>query len=73
MLKVSIENCYECLAEKNEDANICKYIVSNFWRDDCFWRLVIKFRDNDQLNKITFCDKFTEPGHKKACYDIINK
>ncbi|HHD92424.1 MAG TPA: hypothetical protein ENL06_02245 [Candidatus Portnoybacteria bacterium] len=77
--KASIENCYECLAEKNEDPNICEYIIfndkeeENFWRDDCFWRLVIKFRDNDQLDKITFCDKFTEPGHRKACYDVINK
>jgi len=75
--KANIYNCYECLAEKNTEPSICENIIlddkesEDFWQDNCYWRLVIKYRDTNSISKIDFCDKFVEQGHRKACYDII--
>lgn len=72
------DNCYECIAEKNNDPSICEKITSenknneSFLKDNCYWWLVIKLQKNNKLNKINFCNKFYDEAHKKACYEIIN-
>lgn len=76
--KAGIYNCYECIAEKNSEPRICENIIldekesEDFWQDNCYWRLVIKFKNTNKIDKIDFCDKFVEQEHEKACYNIIS-
>ena len=72
-----IISCQQCIANKNSDPEMCENIISedevveDFWQDNCYWGLVIKFRDKGRTDKIYFCDRFFESGHKEACYEII--
>lgn len=75
--KAEVYNCYACLAEKNTEPSICEKIVldekeaEDFLHDNCYWRLAVKFSNENKVERIDFCEKFVEPGHKKACYDMI--
>jgi len=67
-----VDNCYECLAEKNKDATICENVEDENWsrKDNCYWRLVIALNKAGMNNKIDFCDKFIgkyKESREKEC------
>ncbi|MBU1089189.1 hypothetical protein KKF38_00120 [Patescibacteria group bacterium] len=77
--KAGIENCYECIAEKDKDATICENIVldnqieEDFWKDNCYWRVVIALNKVGMNNKINFCDKFSgeyRESYKEECLKL---
>ena len=71
-----VDNCYECPAEKIEDAAICENIKDENWsrKDNCYWRLVIALNKAGMNDKIDFCDKFTgeyKESREEECLKMV--
>lgn len=61
--------CHTCFAQLNKDASICEKIGEQFWRDNCYWAVVVELNKAGLENKINFCQKIEDGARRRACLE----
>lgn len=71
--KDDINSCYTCFAELEKNANHCKNIEEDFYRDNCYWAVVVQLKKARMEYKIDFCDQMSGEtkwdNQKGACFE----
>jgi len=62
--------CYTCFAQLNKDASICDRIENQFYRDNCYWTVVVELNKANKKDKINFCHKISNLEKRNACLDL---